>query len=53
MRRNHIPTDCFHKSSGQANVTLTDSLSGARKDHLLGQHVTAASRAEYVRVIAG
>ena len=51
-RRNHIPSYRLHKSSGQAIVTLTDALSGDRKDHLLGQHDTAASRAEYARVIS-
>ena len=50
-RPNHIPTHRKHKSSGQAIVTLTDALSGVRKDKLLGPYNTATSRAEYARVI--
>ena len=48
-RPNHIPTYRKHKSSGQAIVTLTDALSGVRKDKLLGPYNTATSRAEYAR----
>ncbi|MBO0697812.1 MAG: tyrosine-type recombinase/integrase [Zavarzinella sp.] len=51
-RQNHIPSYRLHKSSGQAIVTLVDSATGARKDRLLGSYGTAASRAEYARVIA-
>jgi integrase len=40
-----------HKQSGQAVVTLTDGL-GNRRDVLLGKYGTAASRSEYLRVIA-
>jgi integrase len=50
-RQNHIPAYRRHKSSGQAIVTLTDAISGARKDKLLGPYNTAASRTEYARVI--
>lgn len=50
-RRNHIPQYRLHKSSGQAIVTLTDALSGARKDKLLGPFDTPASRTEYARVV--
>jgi integrase len=51
-RQNHIPTYRLHKSSGLAIVTLTDAMSGARKDHLLGPYGTSASRADYARRIA-
>ena len=50
-RPNHIPAYRLHKASGQAIVTLTDAVTGARKDRLLGKHGTAESRAEYARVI--
>lgn len=46
-----IPTYRRHKASGQAVVTLTDP-SGLRRDVLLGKYNSAASRAEYVRVLA-
>jgi integrase len=51
-RQKNVPTYRLHKSSGQAVVTLTDSVSGARKDRLLGKYDTAASRVEYARVLA-
>src|SRR5262245_14444747 len=51
-RRNQVPAYRIHKHSGQAVVTLKDSVTGARKDRLLGPYETAASRAEYGRVIA-
>src|SRR5262245_26424639 len=50
-RLNHIPAYRRHKSSGQAIVTLTDAISGSRKDHLLGPHGSSTSRAEYARLI--
>jgi hypothetical protein len=50
-RQPRIPTYRLHKQSGQAVVTLSDGL-GGRRDVLLGKHGTAASRAEYARVIA-
>jgi integrase len=50
-REPRIPTYRRHKQSGQAIVTLTDGL-GGRRDILLGKYGTAASRAEYARVIA-
>jgi integrase len=50
-RRFHVPAYRLHKQSGQAIVTLTDAL-GTRRDVLLGKHGTAASRAEYARVLA-
>jgi integrase len=50
-RQSRIPTYRRHKQSGQAIVTLTDGL-GGRRDVLLGKYGTAASRAEYARVIA-
>ncbi len=52
MSRPHcVPNYHRHKQSGQAVVTLADGL-GNRRDVLLGKHGTAASRAEYARVIA-
>jgi len=51
MPRISIPTYRRHKQSGQAVVTLPDGL-GRRHDVLLGKYGTAASRAEYARVIA-
>src|SRR5262245_20395003 len=50
-REQRIPTYRRHKQSGQAIVTLSDGL-GGRRDVLLGKYGTAASRAEYARVIA-
>jgi integrase len=50
-RQPRIPTYRRHKQSGQAIVTLSDGL-GGRRDVLLGKYGTAASRAEYARVIA-
>lgn len=50
-RRPRIPSYRLHKQSEQAVVTLTDP-SGRRRDVLLGKHGTAASRQEYVRVLA-
>src|SRR5689334_20314736 len=40
------PSYCRHKASGQAVVRING------KDHYLGQYGTAASRAEYDRIIA-
>jgi len=51
-RRNQVPAYRLHRQSGQAVVTLNDSVTGARKDRLLGPYETANSRAEYGRVIA-
>jgi integrase len=50
-REQRIPTYRRHKQSGQAIVTLSDGL-GGRRDVMLGKFGTAASRAEYARVIA-
>src|SRR5262249_12926131 len=50
-RQPRIPTYRFHKSSGQAIVTLPDGL-GNRRDVLLGPHGSAESPAEYARVLA-
>jgi integrase len=49
-RKPHVPTYRLHKQSGQAVVTLTDGF-GGRRDVLLGQYGTDASRKEYARVI--
>jgi integrase len=51
-RQKHVPAYRLHKSSGQAIVTLTDSVTGARKDTLLGTYDTTGSRVEYARVLA-
>jgi hypothetical protein len=51
-RRNHVPSYRLHKKSGRAVVTLTDAVTGKRKDHLLLPHGTPESRAEYGRVLA-
>jgi integrase len=51
-RRNQVPAYRLHKHSGQAVVTLSDSVTGERKDHLLGPHGTSESRKEYAKVIA-
>jgi hypothetical protein len=50
-RPRSVPTYRCHRQSGQAIVTLTDGL-GGRFDVLLGKLGTAASRAEYARIIA-
>jgi integrase len=50
-RAKSVPSYRLHKSSGQAVVTLPDGR-GGRRDVLLGEHGTPASRAEYGRVIA-
>jgi integrase len=46
-----VPSYRLHKQSGQAIVTLTNGI-GGRRDVLLGEYGTAASRAEYARVMA-
>jgi integrase len=46
-----VPAYRKHKQSGQAVVTLTDG-TGRRKDRLLGNYGTAASRLEYAKVVA-
>src|SRR5262249_31753795 len=50
-RRSQYPSYRLHKQSGQAIVTLTDP-TGLRRDVLLGEYDTPATRAEYDRVIA-
>jgi integrase len=50
--RHHAPSYRKHKSSGQAIVTLTDAVSGRRKDVLLGPYDTQMSRVEYAWVLA-
>jgi integrase len=49
--RSSVPSYRQHKQSGQAIVTLPDGF-GGRRDVLLGEYGTAASRCEYARVIA-
>jgi integrase len=46
-----VPSYRLHRQSGQAVVTLTDSVTGRRKDHLLGKYDTAESKEEYKRVV--
>jgi integrase len=46
-----VPSYRRHKQSGQAIVSLPDG-QGGRRDFLLGKYGTAASRAEYARVLA-
>jgi hypothetical protein len=46
-----VPTDQCHKQSGQAVVTLTDAISGRRRDVLLGKYGTKASKEEYKRIV--
>jgi integrase len=46
-----VPSYRLHRQSGQAVVTLTDAVTGRRKDHLLGKYNTAASKEEYKRVV--
>lgn len=50
-KRFSIPSYRLHKASGQAIVTLPDRC-GGRRDVLLGAYRTAASKAEYERVVA-
>jgi integrase len=50
-RPRSVPSYRLHRQSGQAITTLTDGV-GGRRDVLLGKHNTAASRAEYARVLA-
>jgi integrase len=50
-RRSRTPSYRLHKQSGQAVVTLTDAVTGRRKDVLLG-HLDSESRVEYARVLA-
>jgi hypothetical protein len=51
MSRKDVPSYRKHKQSGQAIVTLTNSL-GSRCDVLLGKYGSKASREKYARVIA-
>jgi integrase len=46
-----VPSYRRHKQSGQAVVTLTDAVTGRRRDVLLGTHGTKASKEEYRRVV--
>src|SRR5688572_21509402 len=46
LKPNQVPAYRLHKQSGQAIVTLSG------RDHLLGKHATAESRATYDRLIA-
>lgn len=50
-KRSH-PSYRLHRQSGQAVVTLTCSVTGKRKDKLLGEYDTTESWAEYARKIA-
>jgi integrase len=46
-----VPSYRRHKQSGQAIVTLTDAVTGSRRDVLLGRYGTKASKEEYKRVV--
>ena len=46
-----VPSYRLHRQSGQGIVTLTDSTTGRRRDVLLGQYGTKASKQEYKRVV--
>jgi integrase len=50
-RKPRVPSYRLHRQSGQAVVTLTDAITGQRKDFLLGKHNTDVSREEYKRVV--
>ncbi len=50
-RKPRIPSYRLHRQSGQAVVTLTDAVTGQRKDHLLGEYNSAASKEEYKRAV--
>ena len=50
-RPRSVPSYSRHRQSGQAIVTLTDSL-GSRRDLLLGKYCLKESRVEYARVLA-
>jgi integrase len=50
-RKPRVPSYRLHRQSGQAIVTLTDAVTGHRKDFLLGEHNSEASREEYKRVV--
>jgi integrase len=50
-RKPRVPSYRLHRQSGQAVVTVTDAVTGQRKDFLLGKHDTAASEEEYKRVV--
>ncbi|OAI41451.1 hypothetical protein AYO40_03070 [Planctomycetaceae bacterium SCGC AG-212-D15] len=50
-RKPSVPSYRLHRQSGQAVVTLRDSLSGHRYDVLLGEHGTKQSKAEWKRVV--
>jgi integrase len=51
MSTPRIPAYRLHKQSGQAIVTLSDAVTGRRRDVLLGTHGTKTSKSEYQRVI--
>jgi integrase len=50
-KKPRIPSYRLHRQSGQAVVTLTDAVTGRRKDHLLGKFDTIVSKEEYKRVV--
>jgi integrase len=49
--RPHVLSYRRHKQSWQAIVTLTDAVTGRRRDVLLGRYGTKASKEEYRRVV--
>jgi hypothetical protein len=50
-RKPRVPSYRLHKQSGQAVVTLTDALTGRRKDFLLGPFDSRESKDEYTRIV--
>lgn len=50
-RKPHVPSYRRHRQSGQAIVCLVDAVTKRRKDRLLGPYGSAASKAEYKRLI--
>ncbi len=52
MSRKSVPSYRLHRQSGQAVVTLADPGNGNRRDYLLGRYGSAASKAEYRRILA-
>jgi integrase len=46
-----IPSYRRHKQSGQAVVTITDAVTGRRRDVLLGRYGSKASKEDYKRIV--
>jgi hypothetical protein len=50
-RKPSNPKYRLHRQSGQAVITLPDAVTGRRRDFLLGQHLSPASKTEYKRLV--